>query len=122
MIKLDDIRYLAKDLYGLFPKEVKLVQQTYELTYSAGEYSELLTLQNPIFVTNVQVGSVTASLASDIYISASANNDNDQKSFVVKDGVLKGIGGIWKYVKVSGSAESDTAIQITIVGYELKYN
>lgn len=124
LITLDDIRNLAKEIYGAYPKGLKMVQKVYLLTYpSANDFSDLLILQNPIYVTNIMVSNTVGNLSDTTFISASANDPNEQKAFNVgQDGTISGGGAIWKYVKASGTVTNGAEVQLTIVGYELDYD
>lgn len=118
---LDNIKYMAQSIYGLLPKDCNFVTKTIELTYSAGSESELTTLENPMYVTNVQVGKSLSKVTNDVYISVSANDDdNDNFIDLGTDGDML-TGNIWKYIKVSGDASGGDTILLTLTGYELNY-
>ena len=122
-ISIDDIKTLARQIYGTFPKSCEFRQMVLNLTYpSANEYGELMMLDNPIFVTSAMVATDLGDL-SQIYISASADDVNTSKAFQVgTDGDVFVGGMLWKYIKVSGNANNVATIQITLVGYELRYS
>ncbi len=119
---LDNIKYLAQSIYGQLPKDCKYSMKEIELGYSAsGSFSQLTTLENPFFVTHVMVGRTLSGMANDVYISASADNSNDLTAINLgTDGDVR-VGGIWKYLKVSGNASSGGTIKLTLTGYELTF-
>jgi hypothetical protein len=118
---IDNIKYMAQSIYGLLPKSCKFVTKTIEVTYPSGGESELQTLDNPIYVTNIQVGKTLSKVTNDVYISVSANNDdNDNFIDLGTDGDML-TGNIWKYIKVSGDASGGDTILLTLTGYELDY-
>jgi hypothetical protein len=119
---IDNIKYMAQSIYGLLPKSCKFVTKTIEVTYPSGGESELQTLDNPIYVINVQVGKSIEHIENDVYISVSANNQNDDTFLNVgTDGDVT-TGCIWKYVKLSGNSASGDMIKLTLTGYELVYD
>lgn len=125
LISIDDIKYMAKGIYGSLPKSCSFVQKTITLTYpSANSFGDMKVLENPIFVTNVQISTNVNAEDNGIYVSASANDTGDVTAFEVgKDGdVDMGGGTIWKYIKVSGDATNGATIEITLNGYELGYS
>jgi hypothetical protein len=124
IISIDDIKYLAQQIYGNLPMSCNFVQKTYTLSYpSANEFSNLLVLENPIFVTNAQVSVITSEESGQVYISASADNSNDLTAFNLgTDGDVLNGGAVWKYLKVSGNLNNGGGVQITLTGYELGYS
>ena len=119
---IDNLRYMARDIYGNFPKSCRLVTKEISLTYNQeNAVSDTITLYNPIYVINVQVGKSIEHIGNDVYISVSADNQNDDTFLNVgTDGdVITGC--IWKYVKLSGNSASGDTIKLTLTGYELNY-
>lgn len=123
MNAIDNIKYLAKLIYGLLPKSCNFVTKTIELTYgSSGTASDLKTLENPIFVTHVQIGKSLDNINNNVFISVSADNMQDEKFIDVgTDGDML-TGNIWKYIKLSGDASSGDTILLTLTGFELEYS
>ena len=119
---LDNIKYMAQSIYGLLPKDCNFVTKTIELTYdSSGTASDLETLENPMYVTNIQVAKSLSKISNNVYVAVSADDD-ENNNFVDlgTDGDML-TGNIWKYIKVSGDASSGDTITLTLTGYELNY-
>lgn len=122
-ISIDDIKTLGQNTYGVLPKFCEFRQKVLNITYpSENEYSNLIRLNNPIFVTSAMVATNLGDL-SQIYISASADDVNTNKAVQVgTDGDVLVSGVLWRYFRVSGNATNGATIQITLVGYELGYS
>lgn len=119
---LDNIKYMAQSIYGLLPKDCNFVTKTIEFTYdSSGIASDLETLDNPMYVTNIQVAKSLSKISNNVYVAVSAD-DEENNNFVDlgTDGDMI-TGNIWKYIKVSGDASSGDTITLTLTGYELNY-
>lgn len=119
---LDNIKYMAQSIYGLLPKDCNFVTKTIEFTYdSSGIASDLETLDNPMYVTNIQVAKSLSNISNNVYVAVSAD-DEENNNFVDlgTDGDMI-TGNIWKYIKVSGDASSGDTITLTLTGYELNY-
>jgi hypothetical protein len=119
---LDNIKYMAQSIYGLLPKDCNFVTKTIEFTYdSSGIASDLETLDNPMYVTNIQVAKSLSKISNNVYVAVSAD-DEENNNFVDlgTDGDML-TGNIWKYIKVSGDASNGDTITLTLTGYELNY-
>ena len=119
---LDNIKYMAQSIYGLLPKDCNFVTKTIEFTYdSSGIASDLETLDNPMYVTNIQVAKSLSKISNKVYVAISAD-DEENNNFVDlgTDGDML-TGNIWKYIKVSGDASNGDIITLTLTGYELNY-
>jgi hypothetical protein len=119
---LDNIKYMAQSIYGLLPKDCNFVTKTIEFTYdSSGIASDLETLDNPMYVTNIQVAKSLSKISNKVYVAVSAD-DEENNNFVDlgTDGDMI-TGNIWKYIKVSGDASNGDTITLTLTGYELNY-
>lgn len=119
---LDNIKYMAQSIYGLLPKDCNFVTKTIEFTYdSSGIASDLETLDNPMYVTNIQVAKSLSKISNNVYVAISAD-DEGNNNFVDlgTDGDML-TGNIWKYIKVSGDASNGDIITLTLTGYELNY-
>ena len=119
---LDNIKYMAQSIYGLLPKDCNFVTKTIEFTYdSSGIASDLETLDNPMYVTNIQVAKSLSKISNKVYVAVSAD-DEENNNFVDlgTDGDML-TGNIWKYIKVSGDASNGDTITLTLTGYELNY-
>ena len=119
---LDNIKYMAQSIYGLLPKDCNFVTKTIEFTYdSSGIASDLETLDNPMYVTNIQVAKSLSKISNKVYVAISAD-DEENNNFVDlgTDGDMI-TGNIWKYIKVSGDASNGDTITLTLTGYELNY-
>ena len=119
---LDNIKYMAQSIYGLLPKDCNFVTKTIEFTYdSSGIASDLETLDNPMYVTNIQVAKNLSKISNKVYVAISAD-DEENNNFVDlgTDGDML-TGNVWKYIKVSGDASSGDTITLTLTGYELNY-
>ena len=119
---LDNRKYMAQSIYGLLPKDCNFVTKTIEFTYdSSGIASDLETLDNPMYVTNIQVAKSLSKISNNVYVAISAD-DEENNNFVDlgTDGDML-TGNIWKYIKVSGDASNGDIITLTLTGYELNY-
>ena len=119
---LDNIKYMAQSIYGLLPKDCNFVTKTIEFTYdSSGIASDLETLDNPMYVTNIQVAKSLSKISNNVYVAVSAD-DEENNNFVDlgTDGDMI-TGNIWKYIKVSVDASNGDIITLTLTGYELNY-
>lgn len=119
---LDNIKYMAQSIYGLLPKDCNFVTKTIEFTYdSSGIASDLETLDNPMYVTNIQVAKSLSKISNKVYVAVSADDDvNNNFVDLGTDGDML-TGNIWKYIKVSGDASNGDIITLTLTGYELNY-
>lgn len=119
---LDDIKYMALDLYGSLPLSCNYVTKVIDFTYSAsGEFSQTEELEKPIFATHIQVGKELADIGKKVYVSMSATDDSDDMAVDLgNDGDIM-VGNIIKYIKVSGNASQGANIRLTITGFELGY-
>lgn len=120
---IDNIKYMAQSIYGLLPKDCKFVTRTIEITYDSSESeSNLVSLDNPMFVTHVQVAKSLSKVDNKVFISVSANDvECENYVDVGTDGDML-TGNIWKYIKVSGDAEGGDTILLTLTGFELDYS
>lgn len=120
IVKIDDIKYMARDVYGLLPKYCELKQIVLDFSYSsANVFSDITQLENPIFVTSVMVSS--KSKGSKVYISASADNVENEKAFEVGNGDVLDCGALWRFIQLTGDNGGGDNVQLIVTGYELGY-
>lgn len=117
---IDNLRYMAKDVYGTYPFLVKLTTKVVEINYSSGTDGEY-QLINPIYATNVLVGRKSTNLNDDIAVSFGTTDFSDSFVQLGDDGDIF-VGNIIQFIKVCGNAQSEETITLTITGYELWYN
>ena len=120
IVKFDDIRYMAKRLYGMLPTYCEPKQVVLDFSYSSPNvFSEITQLENPIFATSVMVSK--KGKGSKVYVSASADNVENEKAFDVGNGDILSCGSLWRFIQVTGDKSGGDDVQLIVTGYELGY-